>query len=54
MRVITKDTEPVSLIAHRRTPHSDYDNYQAKDDLRRRASNRAARSVLLLHGSYSP
>ena len=34
MRSITKGSEPVSLIAHRKTPHSDYDNYTAKDDLR--------------------
>ena len=35
MRSITKGPEPVSLIAHRKTPHSDYDNYNAKDALRR-------------------
>ena len=34
MRAITKNREPVSLTAHRKTPYSDYDNYQAKDDLR--------------------
>ena len=34
MRPITKSREPVSLTAHRKTPHSDYDNYQAKDELR--------------------
>ena len=34
MRAITKGPKPVSLTAHRRTPHGDYDNYQAKDDLR--------------------
>ena len=34
MRAITKGTEPASLVAHRKTPHSDYDNYAAKDHLR--------------------
>ena len=34
MRAITKGREPVSLTAHRQTPHSDYDNYPEKDDLR--------------------
>lgn len=34
MRAITKGPEPVSLTAHRKKPHSDYDNYGAKDDLR--------------------
>ena len=35
MRVIAKGPEPVSLTAHRQTPYCDYDNYAAKDDLRR-------------------
>ena len=35
MRAITKGPEPVSLITHRKTAHSDYDNYNAKDDLRK-------------------
>ena len=34
MRAIAKGAEPASLTAHRLTPHSDYDNYLAKDDLR--------------------
>ena len=34
MRAITKSREPLSLTAHRKTLHSDYDNYQAKDELR--------------------
>ena len=34
MRAITKGPEPASLTAHRQTPHCDYDNYTAKDDLR--------------------
>ena len=34
MRTIAKGPEPVSLTAHRKTPHCDYDNYAAKDDLR--------------------
>ena len=34
MREITKDPEPASLTAHRKTPHCGYDNYAAKDDLR--------------------
>ena len=34
MRAITKDPEPMSLTVHRQTPHCDYDNYAAKDDLR--------------------
>ena len=34
MRTIAKGPEPVSLIAHRKTPHSDYDNYNAKGELR--------------------
>lgn len=34
MRQIVKRQEPASLTAHRLTPHSDYDNYQAKDELR--------------------
>ena len=35
MRTIIKGREPVSLTSHRQTPHSDYENYPAKDDLRR-------------------
>ena len=34
MRAITKGLEPPSLIAHRKTLHCDYNNYQAKKDLR--------------------
>ena len=34
MRPIVKRPEPVSLTAHRKKPYSDYDNYQAKDNLR--------------------
>jgi len=34
MRAITKGTEPPSLTAHRHTVHSDYHNYQGKDELR--------------------
>lgn len=34
MRAIPKGPEPASLTAHRQTPHCDYDNYAAKDDLR--------------------
>ena len=34
MRAITKGPEPASLTAHRQTPHGDYSNYEAKDDLR--------------------
>lgn len=36
MRAITKGTEPGSLTAHRKTPHSDFSNYNAddKDELR--------------------
>ena len=34
MRAITKGHEPVNLIAHRKTPHSDYENYASKDKLR--------------------
>ena len=34
MRAITKGPEPASLTAHRQTPHGDYDNYAAKDELR--------------------
>lgn len=34
MRVITKGSEPPSLIAHRKTPHCDYDNYADKASLR--------------------
>ncbi len=34
MREITKSSEPASLTAHRKTPHSDYDNYVPKDELR--------------------
>jgi uncharacterized protein (TIGR02646 family) len=35
MRNITKKPEPTSLRQHRLTPHSDFDNYQEKDALRR-------------------
>ena len=35
MRAITKGPEPASLTAHRHRPHSDYDNYREKDELRR-------------------
>lgn len=34
MRAITKGSEPASLTAHRKTPHSNYDNYRDKDVLR--------------------
>ena len=34
MKGITKGPEPASLTTHRKTPHSDYDNYAAKDHLR--------------------
>lgn len=34
MRAIAKGREPQSLAAHRRKPHSDYDNYEGKDALR--------------------
>ncbi len=34
MRAIIKSPEPVSLTEHRKTPLSDYGNYQAKDELR--------------------
>lgn len=34
MRVITKGSEPLSLTRHRAAAHSDFDNYQAKDELR--------------------
>ena len=34
MRTITKGAEPASLTAHRKTPHSDYDNYDDKNALR--------------------
>lgn len=35
MRTITKGREPASLTRHRKMPHSNYDNYQEKDDLRK-------------------
>ena len=34
MRAITKRGEPASLTAHRKTAHSDYSNYEPKDELR--------------------
>ena len=34
MRTITKRVEPLSLTEHRLKTHSDFDNYQAKDELR--------------------
>ena len=34
MRAITKGLEPQSLTEHRAEQHCDYDNYQAKDELR--------------------
>ena len=34
MRAITKGPGPPSLTAHRLAPHSDYDNYAEKNDLR--------------------
>jgi uncharacterized protein (TIGR02646 family) len=34
VRQIAKRPEPPSLTAHRLTPHSDYDNYREKDELR--------------------
>jgi uncharacterized protein (TIGR02646 family) len=34
VRTIAKGAEPVSLTAHRQTPHADYDNYGDKDALR--------------------
>jgi uncharacterized protein (TIGR02646 family) len=39
VRAISKGVEPPSLIAHRQTPHCDYDNYPAKDELRRALVN---------------
>jgi hypothetical protein len=35
VREVVKGLEPASLTAHRLTPHSDYDNYRKKDELRR-------------------
>jgi uncharacterized protein (TIGR02646 family) len=35
VRPIVKGPEPHSLIEHRKSEHSDFDNYQGKDDLRR-------------------
>ena len=35
MRAIAKGREPQSLAAHRRKPHSNYDNYEDKDALRK-------------------
>ncbi len=34
MKYIRKSKEPDSLTQHRLKPHSDYDNYKKKDDLR--------------------
>ena len=34
MRHIAKGNEPPSLTTHRLSPHCDYNNYAAKDDLR--------------------
>lgn len=34
MKQITKGKEPVSLTTHRGQPHSNYDNYREKDDVR--------------------
>lgn len=34
MRTISKGSEPPSLTTHRQSPHSGYDNYAEKDDLR--------------------
>jgi uncharacterized protein (TIGR02646 family) len=34
MRTIAKGAEPASLMAHRQTPHCDYDNYADKEALR--------------------
>lgn len=34
MRAISKGPEPASLTTHRRRPHSDYDNYREKSELR--------------------
>ena len=34
MRAINKGSEPASLTLHRSRPHSNYNNYQAKDELR--------------------
>ncbi len=34
MRAITKGAEPLTLTAHRKTTHSDYDNYKDKETLR--------------------
>ena len=34
MRSIKKGNEPVSLLQHRQTPHSDFDNFEDKDLLR--------------------
>lgn len=34
MRAITKGAEPASLTAHRKRPHSTYENYRARGELR--------------------
>ena len=34
MKPIVKGNEPPSLTRHRQTPHSDFDNYREKDELR--------------------
>lgn len=34
MRTISKGNEPASLLAHRKTKHSNYHNYSEKDELR--------------------
>lgn len=39
MRTIIKGPEPASLTAHRKNPHSDYDNYEAKAELRQTLVN---------------
>ena len=39
MRGITKGVEPQSLLAHRQTPHCNYDNYADKESLRQALAN---------------
>ena len=53
MRVIAKGPEPASLTVHRQTPHSDYGQLHGQGRSPARTSQRAAWTVLLLHGSHS-
>ena len=54
MRQIKKSTEPASLTQHRLKPHANYDNYEAKADLRQSLSGEQFKLCCYCSGRISP